>query len=732
MRKLTLSTRVAMARATAAMPPTKGAPQANFPIGIDRDSRPLAPAPLADRFPLVVGQSLSIAYLSQVLRLCTVGYRLQFVDLLNELLEHDPHLFSVVQKRILATANGRIEIVSAITDPTHKDFDRAAKVAELVQSEIDRIPNRTQVLAALLWGIYYGLSAAEIFWSREGAKWHVDRLDFVHSRRLSYPDSQSWQLHIWDQGQVFGWDSPFGSSPTNATVYGLRISDYPGKFIVFAPQLRGDYPTRDGLGRQCATWAVFKRVGVRGAVDYLERFSKPFMDVVYNTATSLGDGPAVPRVATQADIDLAETLAQSVGPGGNSSAFHADSIKLDPKTYDGTGTSRLTWSEWVGLCNAEESKAVLGSTLGTEVGHGGGNRALGEVMERGETELSQYDASCLGEAFKRDLVTWIVRLNSPNDLDVIPDVDIHVETDPDPKAILENAKTLTSIGGPVDLDKLSDEVGIPLVDAPESTDAATGKKSKKKQRGSFMSDVVDPTIVDPNLMSDEAKQAAQDDKDAQNAIAMTKAKQPVAGPPGVNGPPAKAKPGAKPAKAAADKKKARKGAAYAKRVGATDDDDAVVTMTDEENDELLVLLRSSKHQSPADPEITEDVYEQLREDFPRKAVSWVKAATWVGPVKVPVADIDDSSEAEWHASKESEAPRVEGFAKKVRDGEDVKPVVLVSEPDNPKFVIVDGHHRYLAHKRSNAPTLLAYVAKVGTADGAWSETHSQQLGQQSR
>ena len=406
------------------MPPTAGAPPAVPPIQTRSDQHAVAPAALVDRYPTILGTSLTATYLSSVFRLALIGYRQQFVDLLGELLDLDPHLFSVVEKRVLSSANGHLEFKSFRLPPGHKDTELAQKAADMVQTEVDRIPFLTQSLASLLWGIYYGITAAEIFWTRDSLGWHIDRLDFVHSRRLSYPDMQSWSLHVWDQGQVLGWQS-FGESPTNNALFGTCIADWPGKFIVFAPQLRGDYPTREGIGRQVAIWSLFKRAGVRGAMGYLERFAKGFLDGTYSTT----DG-GKPRTATDNDIAKLEAALRDVGPNPAGYVMHPDSTTITPKGYEGTGTAKITYQEFIDLCDTQSSKAALGGTLSTDhKGSGGlGGSGTAEVQERGEVDLEQYDATCLAESIRSSMVYWLVRMNMPEALHVLPACFLNVES----------------------------------------------------------------------------------------------------------------------------------------------------------------------------------------------------------------------------------------------------------------------------------------------------------------
>jgi phage gp29-like protein len=519
------------------LPPAKGAPLEQPPIGVTPKYGALAPYPLIDRYPIVIGQNLTLTYIASVFRLATTGYRQQYVDLLDELLEQDPHLYSVVQKRVLNVANARLEIVPAELPEDDKRVDRATELAAWVGGELARIPELVQQLSGLLWGgVYYGVGACEIHWTRDANAWRADRLSFVHSRRLAYPDAQAWDLYVWDQGQVYGWSSPWGSSPTNNNIFGLRVADYPGKFVVHAPQLRGDYPTRDGVGRQTATFAALKRIAGRGASTYLERFANPWVDGAYSTQA---DGK--PREATDTEINDAKAAIQAQ-TGPPSSYLHPDTIKLEAKAAD-AGRPKVTYTEWLGACNAELSKAVLGGTLGTEVGKGGGNRALGEVQERSELDLLGYDAKCLADTLDRDLIQWLVRLNFPDEMDLCPHAMIHVAKDPDPATLLKNVYAATQCGVPVDADWVGQEAGLHLVDKDDEDGPA---------RRTFLSDVVDPTIVDPDLMSEEAKQQAADETANNLEIAKTKAAnppvvpgQPGQPPPATNGAPPKNQ-GAKP------------------------------------------------------------------------------------------------------------------------------------------------------------------------------------------
>lgn len=125
--------------------------------------------------------------------------------------------------------------------------------------------------------------------------------------------------------------------------------------------------------------------------------------------------------------------------------------------------------------------------------------------------------------------------------------------------------------------------------------------------------------------------------------------------------------------------------------------------------------------------LNEDVYDMMSDDFPDEAINWVCAAQWRGPQKIACDKVDDSNKADWKASQPSDADRVEKFADILRNGGKLKPIVVVQRPRG-KAMIVDGHHRYLAHEKAGKANVLAYVAKVQSAEGPWDETHDMQRG----
>lgn len=154
------------------------------------------------------------------------------------------------------------------------------------------------------------------------------------------------------------------------------------------------------------------------------------------------------------------------------------------------------------------------------------------------------------------------------------------------------------------------------------------------------------------------------------------------------------------------------------------------TLLDRQADARYVVLgdengRATKGASDyADPNPVEaeHVVNQMRRNYPEKALAWMRDARWLGPVQVPQERIDYDDETKWAAAHET--GRVNHFAKQIRKGKaHLHPVVAVQEPGDDKIKVIDGHHRTLAYRKLGRP-VTAYVGLVDQDGGPWDETHA--------
>jgi hypothetical protein len=71
------------------------------------------------------------------------------------------------------------------------------------------------------------------------------------------------------------------------------------------------------------------------------------------------------------------------------------------------------------------------------------------------------------------------------------------------------------------------------------------------------------------------------------------------------------------------------------------------------------------------------VYRQLETDFPPKSIEWIKHVKWVGPVNVPLDEVDFSKKEHWKAWREKD--KIKRFVNRIEGGWK-KPVILVARP----------------------------------------------------
>lgn len=121
------------------------------------------------------------------------------------------------------------------------------------------------------------------------------------------------------------------------------------------------------------------------------------------------------------------------------------------------------------------------------------------------------------------------------------------------------------------------------------------------------------------------------------------------------------------------------------------------------------------------------VFEQTAQDYPPAATAWMHHATWSGPVAVPIDHIQP--QIKWMDGADPQ--HVADFVKKRQQGKKLKPVILVKTPGNPRLLLVDGHHRYLAEAELDEP-VRAFIGTVAADHGPWESMHDQQRGNAAR
>jgi len=443
--------------------------------GYESDAAPIIPTlervnkqtgfarpPIIDRFPVLIGQNLTGQYLSSAMRLCNSGYRYQYVDVIDELLENDPDTRAVVRARVLGVASGRYEVQPAELPGSATDAERklAQTVADRYELDFRNIPCLTQRLQQLAWADIYAVAAHEIMWEHPDSKtWCIEDLSFIHSRRLNYTNPVTWDLHVYDQGLVGPGSDYMG--PT-VGVYGLPVAKYPGKFITHTPSLSGQYPTRDGEARYIAYYMLLKRMVVRCTGQDFERLLRPWVVGYFNR--QMAEGQDAP-FADYKDIAALNDALDAFGSGSMNAAALPNSVKVEILR----AVTALSADQFLAFLNRSIAKSLIGQAFTTEPGPNG-NLATAEVADKNTTKILIYSASCLCDTLRRDLAVPWLRLNYPNLSRVYaPRHVVSVDDLPTPQELAKIVKDMAECDLPIDGKDVAQRTTLKLTDPNDAT-----------------------------------------------------------------------------------------------------------------------------------------------------------------------------------------------------------------------------------------------------------------------
>jgi len=320
--------------------------------------------------------------LQSIVRNLEQGQQLEdWVDLAGWMAYTDATVRAALGTRIGAVAGADFEVLPGRARPGEETL--AQEAADGWREDLEDCPDLERLFADLLYGGAIGWAGAENMWRPNAGLWS-NRPAWIDSR--DFRTEQGGQWTVRDARQGYGW---------------APIAAHPGKFILHTPRNISTIPTLSGdLLAVCWPW-LFKRWGEKFWVAALEKWAAPF---VYGKATS-----STPK-------NIREQLRQAIEliTSGAAGVIEVDPTLGDPLVaLDVSDSVKEAYSPAIDYFNAEIIKGILGSTLNTEVGSTGGNRALGE--SQGATTIlprNMSDAKRLAGTLERDWAAWWCRYNA--------------------------------------------------------------------------------------------------------------------------------------------------------------------------------------------------------------------------------------------------------------------------------------------------------------------------------
>lgn len=322
--------------------------------------------------------------------------RYKLYDLYSDILM-DPHLTSVIDKRVLAVLSSPIE------------FRRKGKVDEMIVEQL-RSPWFRKAIKDIMWAQFWGFSLMQFY--KDGEWLNYDLIPRKHVDPVR-------KLILCHQTDIFGtsWDE-------------------------YAELLFVGSDDDMGLLGKAAPWVIYKRNTTADWAQFSEVFGMPIREYVYDTDDD---------EARQRAIEDAENT------GGLAVLIHSKDSTLNLiESGNKTGSSDL-YERLTERCNAEISKLILGNTLTTEASSTG-TQALGTVHKKVEDRMTQADRQYVLDVLNYNMTDIFLKLgiNTIGGEFFFPDPK---EVDLTAKAnMLVQLKQTFNL--PIDDDYLYDEFGI--------------------------------------------------------------------------------------------------------------------------------------------------------------------------------------------------------------------------------------------------------------------------------
>ena len=306
------------------------------------------------------------------------GGKLERWNWLAEKMLEDEHLSGVVGTRIDSVARAPWILEPGDAEPGQEAA--AAEAVKLCEAQLKSTEDLERLFADLLHGTMNGLQALEHDWYRKsyrGMRGWFSRPFWTPPKEYRY--AKDWQVQVRTKARTWT-DLP------------------PGKFILHTPRTKATIPTKTALLR-AAVWPWLYKVWawvfwVNGA----ERHGNPLM---------LGKMPAN---AHESVIKVLKEALQNLSEG--QIAVLEKETDIEFPTVDYRANAEV-WDKLISKSDLGISKAILGSTLNTEITDTGGAYAAAESQtDTTITPRLESDAAKLGGTIGRDWLAPFLSFNA--------------------------------------------------------------------------------------------------------------------------------------------------------------------------------------------------------------------------------------------------------------------------------------------------------------------------------
>ena len=422
------------------------------------------------------GRALTLARIETALLAAFSGSMRDLTDLSRETIGFDPHLGGVLPKRLRPLGRWDWQLEPAQGPGVNEG--RAQWYVDVVRGQLATFKSFPTFLHSIAWALWDGRGCNELVW-REGngetksgygqVTMAIRGWQWVHPRRLN----------VGLERQLVIADDSYGSAGGAFAPRGLDVRSIPYKFVVWTPQLFGDYVEREGLATPCMYWSFMKRFAARERMILTELFGKPWRIVEVMEDSQAGTE----------DLTDAENAADQLG--STFTARMPRGVKLvvvRPDPGDGK-----THRDIMLDVDAQISKVLLGQTGTTDGVASGLNSNQSEVMSGEQGDLSLADAALLSEVIEDQLTDAIIAANfGPDEVVNAPVFRLVAKRAKD--AVTESARLKGALdaGLSIKLEEAYEAVGFSM---PSEEDAVVRMEQPAALPGSLAPPALRPIVV---------------------------------------------------------------------------------------------------------------------------------------------------------------------------------------------------------------------------------------------
>lgn len=272
-----------------------------------------------------------------------------FQDLVAHMLQTDAHLRSVYETLLR----------SIVASPLRFDLGRgpgreesAEAAAEFARSSVENAKRFERTTMHLAHGAGTGVAVVEQHWGRVRGAWRVTGHTVIPPRDTRFADDWVVEVRSYE-----------GEGRRRRDEKWIRTDAEPLRWIVHVPGSVGLAPHLSGLLLPCVWPYTLKRWATTYAIQTLERFAQPLLIAKLDENAT--------------DKTFRDMLKELQALANNSVGVISARAEVEVVNSQ-SGQAGTAHAQYIKEFEAQQTKALLGSTLNIEVGDTGGNRALGE------------------------------------------------------------------------------------------------------------------------------------------------------------------------------------------------------------------------------------------------------------------------------------------------------------------------------------------------------------------